>query len=69
MILDISNSENRGKWLGIYGNFLALAIKIGPMLGGMIAKYGIFIPYYVGISTNAIALLVILLIIDEPFSL
>jgi len=49
MILDISNSENRGKCLGIYGIFLAIAMGIGPMLGGMIAKYGVFIPYYVGI--------------------
>lgn len=39
------------------------------MLGGMIAKYASFISYYVGLSANAIALLIILLIIDEPFSL
>ncbi len=66
MILDISNSENRGKCLGILGIFLALAMGIGPMLGGMIAKYGIFVPYYIAIGANAIVLLITFFIIKEP---
>jgi MFS family permease len=46
IILDLSNSENRGRNLGIYGIFLALGMGLGPMLGGFIAEIGVFVPYY-----------------------
>ncbi len=44
--IDFSKSGNRGRNMGIYGLFLALAMGLGPALGGIVASYGVFLPYY-----------------------
>ncbi|NVM02270.1 MAG: MFS transporter [Candidatus Helarchaeota archaeon] len=54
IILDLSTSENRGKNMGIFGIFLATAMGIGPVLGGLFASMGVFIPYYVAMILNGI---------------
>ncbi len=66
MALDLSNPENRGKNLGIFGIFLALAMGMGPILGGVTAEYGVFAPYYVSILLNIIALLLSAIVLKEP---
>ena len=66
MALDISTPDNRGKNLGIFGIFLALAMGMGPMIGGIIAKYGAFAPYYISIVLNFLALLLSIFVISEP---
>lgn len=66
LVLDIASPENRGKFLGIFGIFLALAMGFGPMFGGIIASYGVFIPYYVAIVVNVIVLIIVLLILKDP---
>lgn len=45
-ILDFSNSTNRGKNMGIFGVFLATAMGVGPVIGGIVARNGVFQPYY-----------------------
>ncbi|MCK4237659.1 MAG: MFS transporter [Candidatus Lokiarchaeota archaeon] len=66
LVLDIASPENRGKFLGIFGFFLALAMGFGPMFGGIIASYGVFIPYYVAIVVNVIVLIIVLLLLKDP---
>ncbi len=66
LVLDIASPENRGKFLGIFGIFLALAMGFGPMFGGIIASYGVFIPYYVAIVVNVIVLIIVLLLLKDP---
>jgi MFS family permease len=68
-VLDLSSPENRGKNLGIFGIFLALAMGMGPMFGGIIADYDVFTPYYVGIFLNLAVLLLSIFVIKEPLSL
>lgn len=46
-ILDFSTSSNRGKNMGVFGVFLATAMGVGPVIGGIVARYGVFQPYYV----------------------
>jgi len=65
IILDLSNSENRGRNLGIYGIFLALGMGLGPMLGGFIAAIGVFVPYYFS-SGIMIVVLVASIFMKEP---
>jgi MFS family permease len=57
IILDLSNSENRGRNMGIYGIFLAIGMGLGPMLGGFIAAIGVFVPYYFSAGIMAIVLI------------
>lgn len=66
LVLDIASPGNRGKFLGIFGIFLALAMGFGPMFGGIIASYGVFIPYYVAIVVNVIVLIIVLLLLKDP---
>ncbi len=66
MVLDISTPENRGKNLGIFGIFIHLAMCMGPMIGGFIAKYGDIAPYYIGIMLNFLVLLLSIFFIKEP---
>jgi len=46
-ILDFSMPSNRGKNMGVFGVFLATAMGVGPVIGGIVARYGVFQPYYV----------------------
>ena len=69
LVLDVSTPENRGKFLGIFGIFLALAMGLGPMFGGIIASHGVFFPYYVAIGTNAVVLIIAIVKIKDPSSI
>lgn len=69
VLLDISNTKNRGRNMGIYGIFLALGMGIGPMIGGYIVKkLGDFAPYYIAVVLNFVALFITILFIKEPSS-
>ncbi len=46
LVLDNSTSENRGKNMGIFGAFMATAMGAGPIVGGVLAERGVFLPYY-----------------------
>lgn len=66
MVLDLSDVENRGKNLGIFGIFLALAMGMGPVFGGITAEYGVFTPYYISILLNLLVLFLSIFIVKEP---
>ena len=66
LVLDLSSDKDRGKFSGVFGIFLALAMGLGPMIGGMMANVGVFIPYYIAIGANLIVLLVSLTLLSEP---
>jgi MFS family permease len=46
LVLDYSGPTNKGKNMGLYGVFLALAMGLGPMVGGFIAAVDVFAPYF-----------------------
>ncbi len=66
LVLDYSESNDRGKNMGIYGVFLALAMGLGPMLGGIIASIDVFTPYWVAAFLSLLVLPLTLFGLDDP---
>lgn len=66
LILDLSTAQNRGKNMGIFGVFLALAMGCGPMLGGILAGLGVFIPYLSASLLSILVFLGSLILLKEP---
>ncbi len=69
LVLDISTSDNRGRNMGIFGVFLAVAMGLGPVIGGIVARYGVFQPYYIASFFSLIVGTVALCGIREPHHL
>jgi MFS family permease len=65
-VLDLSTAHNRGKNLGIFGVFLALAMGTGPVLGGILADLGVFVPYYMATLLSIFVFLTALILLKEP---
>ncbi|MDC7126712.1 MAG: MFS transporter, partial [Spirochaetales bacterium] len=66
MILDLSDSTNRGRNMGIFGTFMAISMGLGPMFGGFLAKISLFTPYYVSSAQCVLAFIITVLFIREP---
>lgn len=66
LLLDVSSSKNRGRNMGLFGIFLTLAMGIGPVVGGIVAEQGVFIPYYMSIILSGIVFTISLSILKEP---
>lgn len=64
--LDLSTARNRGKNLGFFGMFLALAMGCGPVLGGILAGLGVFIPYYTASLLSIFVFFLSLFLLKEP---
>ena len=69
LVLDLSATENRGKNMGIFGVFLALAMGLGPMMGGILASIGVFVPYYTSMFLNIIVFILTISMLTEPRNL
>ncbi|UCE12976.1 MAG: MFS transporter, partial [Candidatus Heimdallarchaeota archaeon] len=69
IVLDLSTAQNRGKNLGIFGMFLALAMGSGPVLGGILAGVGVFAPYYMASILSFLVFLTSLVLLKEPSQL
>ncbi|MHA1960896.1 MAG: MFS transporter [Candidatus Thorarchaeota archaeon] len=66
LAIDFSGEQSRGKNMGFFGAFLALAMGLGPAVGGVIASYGVFMPYYVASVLNIAAFIIALAGLREP---
>lgn len=65
-VLDLSTARNRGKNMGIFGMFMALAMGGGPVLGGILAGFGVFVPYYAASLLSIFVFLGSLVLLKEP---
>ena len=52
-IADVTNPENRARGMGMVGAAFGLGLMAGPALGGLLSKYGLYVP---AITASAIAL-------------
>ncbi|MFX0098755.1 MAG: MFS transporter, partial [Candidatus Hodarchaeota archaeon] len=52
--------------MGIYGIFMAAGMGTGPVVGGVLADMGIYVPYFVALIFNAATFFVVLLPLKEP---
>ncbi|UCG03824.1 MAG: MFS transporter [Candidatus Heimdallarchaeota archaeon] len=66
IVLDLSTAQNRGRNLGIFGMFLALAMGSGPVLGGILAGLGVLVPYYAASLLSFFVFLLALVFLKEP---
>jgi MFS family permease len=66
LVLDYSESNDRGRNMGIFGVFLALAMGLGPMIGGIIASIDVFMPYWVAAFLSLLVLPLTLFGLDDP---
>jgi MFS family permease len=66
LALDFSETHSRGKHMGIFGALLALSFGFGPAIGGLLATYGVFIPYYTAAILNALVLIMALAGLRDP---
>jgi len=69
VVLDLSTAQNRGKNLGIFGIFLALAMGSGPVLGGILAGLGVLVPYYAASILSLFVFFLALVFLKEPHQL
>jgi MFS family permease len=52
--------------MGVFGAFLATAMGLGPALGGVIASFGVLMPYYAATGINGMVLIIALVGLKEP---
>ncbi|TFG14975.1 MFS transporter [Candidatus Thorarchaeota archaeon] len=69
LALDNSLSSNRGKNMGIFGMFLATAMGLGPVLGGILAEQSVFQPYYAASLLSLLVGILSIIGIKEPVHL
>lgn len=66
LAIDFSESHNRGRNMGIFGAFLAIAMGLGPAIGGIIASAGVFVPYYAAAGLNVVVFAIALAGLRDP---
>jgi len=66
LAIDFSDSHNRGRNMGIFGAFLAIAMGLGPAIGGLLASLGVFVPYYTAAGLNVVVFAIALLGLRDP---
>ncbi|MCY9531747.1 MFS transporter [Paenibacillus alvei] len=67
-VADITTEEKRGKGLGMLMASMTLGVVIGPGIGGMLAEYGIRVPFYAAAALAGLSTLVSLLFLPESLS-
>ncbi|MFD2701280.1 MFS transporter [Paenibacillus shunpengii] len=60
-VADITTSDTRAKGMGYLGAAMNLGMVLGPGLGGIIAEFGIRVPYFVAAGLGLIATVLTLL--------
>jgi DHA1 family tetracycline resistance protein-like MFS transporter len=69
LVLDLSTPTNRGKNMGIFGIFLALAMGGGPVLGGIFSGIGDLFPYYAASIISIVVFIASVIFLVEPSKL
>jgi len=67
-VADITTEEKRGKGLGMLMASMTLGVVIGPGIGGMLAEYGIRVPFYAAAALAGLSTVVSLLFLPESLS-
>ncbi|MEN9521912.1 MAG: Tetracycline resistance protein class [Bacteroidota bacterium] len=67
-IADISSPEDRAKNFGMIGAAFGMGFIIGPMLGGLSAKFGLRVPFYLASGLSLLNFLYGLFILPESLS-
>ena len=67
-ITDITDSEHRTQALGMIGAAFGLGFILGPVIGGVLSRWGFAVPAFVAAGMAALNLLTILLLLPESLT-
>ena len=67
-LADIVPPDQRGRYYGLVGALASVSIVIGPAVGGIIAQYGIEVPFYLAAVVAFLNLLIALFFMPESLS-
>lgn len=65
---DVTSTEERAKGMGFINAAITTGFIIGPGIGGIIAEYGIRVPFYAAAVAGGIAAVITLLILPESLT-
>ncbi len=65
-IADISNEENRNKYMGFMGMSIGLGFIFGPAIGGILGHYSLQLPFIASASLIALLFIYASLVLKEP---
>ncbi|NKI22109.1 MFS transporter [Paenibacillus dendritiformis] len=64
-IADITTVDERAKGMGLFGASMTLGVVIGPGIGGLLAEYGIRVPFYFAAGLAVAGTLLSLIFLPE----
>lgn len=67
-IADTTPEQDRARGMGILGAAFGLGVIFGPFLGGILARYGLAVPFFVGGGIAALMWLMVLLVLPESLT-
>ncbi len=67
-IVDITDSKNRAKGLGLIGMAFGLGFIVGPLFGGLLSRFGIAVPAFVAAGIAFTNLMLITFILPESLT-
>lgn len=65
-IADVTTSEERSKGMGIIGAAFGLGFVFGPLIGGLLSKYGYFVTGFASATFSFIAFILTIILLPEP---
>ncbi len=67
-IVDITDSRNRARGLGLIGMAFGLGFIIGPLFGGLLSRFGIAVPAFVAAGIAFMNLILITFVLPESLT-
>jgi DHA1 family tetracycline resistance protein-like MFS transporter len=64
-IADITTKENRAKGMAMFGAAFGLGFVAGPAIGGILAKYGVHVPFFFAAGLSLLAGAAVYLVLPE----
>lgn len=64
-IADITDSKNRAKGMGVLGAAFGLGFILGPVIGGLLARFGFWVPAFFAAAVSALTIFVTAAFLQE----
>lgn len=65
-IADVTDEAERTRWMGMLGACFAVGFSLGPLLGGLLAPYGLGVPMLVAAGLAAVNCVYAAFVLKEP---
>ncbi|HEX6124471.1 MAG TPA: MFS transporter [Pyrinomonadaceae bacterium] len=64
-IADVTTRENRAKGMALFGAAFGLGFVLGPAIGGISSKYGVYVPFFIAAVLSFTSAVAVYLILPE----